>query len=552
MLDRGSDWFRWEPHIHGPGTILNNQFGGPTEWQDYLSALEAAQPVIRAVAVTDYYTTDTYERVLAEKSNGRLPAVELVFPNIELRLDVAAKGGFVNLHLFVSPEDDDHVVQVQRLLGRLQFRAFNDTFDCTRSELIRLGRRFNVAITHDDGALSEGANQFKVNFKDLINVYRDSDWAKKNILIAVAGGAKDGTAGIRAASDQVIREEIEKFADIIFAGSPAQREFWLGQRSLTARQVQDRYGGLKPCLHGSDAHKIEDVGLPFGDRFSWIKGALEFDSLRQACIEPTQRAFVGPEPPPAATPSQVIASVRVHEAPWLTTPEIPLNSGLVAIIGARGSGKTALVDLIAAGADAITPETFEQRSPMNASFLARARPLIGAASVELNWMDGGVSDRSIDGSVDYDASIYPRARYLSQQFVEQLCSSTGLSDRLLEEIERVIFETHPIDSREGAIDFEELLRDRTERHRLARRREAEAVSQISDRIAEELEKERSVELLKSQVTQKTTLVANYTNDRKKLIPRAPISASSATPKSRLRRMLLEREYAVSSIKNRRF
>lgn len=142
MLDRGSDWFRWEPHIHGPGTILNNQFGGPTEWQDYLSALEAAQPVIRAVAVTDYYTTDTYERVLAEKSNGRLPAVELVFPNIELRLDVAAKGGFVNLHLFVSPEDNDHVVQVQRLLGRLQFRAFNDTFDCTRSELIRLGRQY--------------------------------------------------------------------------------------------------------------------------------------------------------------------------------------------------------------------------------------------------------------------------------------------------------------------------------------------------------------------------------------------------------------------------
>ena len=401
MLDRGSDWCRWEPHIHGPGTI-NNQFGGPTEWHDYLSALEAAQPVIRAVAVTDYYTTDTYERVFAEKSNGRLPCVDLVFPNIELRLDVAAKGGFVNLHLFISPEDDDHVVQVQRLLGRLQFRAFNDTFDCTRSELIRLGRQFNATITHDDGALSEGTNQFKVNFKELINVYRDSEWAKKNILIAVAGGAKDGTAGIREASDQVIREEIEKFAHIIFAGSPAQREFWLGQRSLTAQQVRDRYGGLKPCLHGSDAHKIEEVGLPFGDRFSWVKGALEFDSLRQACIEPAQRAFVGPEPPPAATPSQVIASVQVHEAPWLITPEIPLNSGLVAIIGARGSGKTALVDLIATGADAITPETFEQRSPMSASFLARARPLIGAASVELNWMDGGVSDRSLDGSVDYD------------------------------------------------------------------------------------------------------------------------------------------------------
>ena len=32
-----------------------------------------------------------------------------------------------------------------------------------------------------------------------------------------------------------------------------------------------------------------------------------------------------------------------------------------------------------------------------------------------------------------------RARYLSQQFVEELCSSSGVTDALLREIERVIF-----------------------------------------------------------------------------------------------------------------
>jgi hypothetical protein len=69
-----------------------------------------------------------------------------------------------------------------------------------------------------------------------------------------------------------------------------------------------------------------------------------------------------------------------------------------------------------------------------------------------------------------------RARYLSQQFVEDLCSSSGLSDRLLDEIERVIFEAHPIENREGAIDFAERLADHTERHRLARQREAQAVA----------------------------------------------------------------------------
>jgi energy-coupling factor transporter ATP-binding protein EcfA2 len=520
MINRGSEWHRWEPHIHGPGTILNNQFGSPKSWPDYLSALEAARPLIEAVAVTDYYVTDTYERILEEKASGRLPAVELVFPNVELRLDVAtARAGFVNLHLFVSPQDQDHIEQLQRLLARLHFRAFDDRYDCTRSELIRLGKRVNSSIASDAAALSEGANQFKINFNELRDVIGQIDWAKKNILIGVAGGATDGTAGIREAADQTIRAEIEKFADIIFASSSAQREFWLGERALTADQIRERYDGLKPCLHGSDAHKLADVGLPFGDRFSWIKGALEFDSLRQACIEPAGRAFVGPEPPPSGTPSQIIASIRVSDAPWLQTPDIPLNSGLIAIIGARGSGKTALADIIAAGCDAIPLETWEEHPQTSASFLARARSLIGRASVEVRWQAGAASTRLLDGSDSNGPSSYARVRYLSQRFVEDLCSSSGLSDRLLEEIERVIFEAHPMETRDGAIDFAELLEERSQRYRLARQREAQAVAQISDHIATELEKERLVESYTSQVAQKTALIGNYTADRTRLIPK---------------------------------
>lgn len=36
MLNRGSEWRRWEPHIHAPGTVMNNQFSGPNAWGDYL------------------------------------------------------------------------------------------------------------------------------------------------------------------------------------------------------------------------------------------------------------------------------------------------------------------------------------------------------------------------------------------------------------------------------------------------------------------------------------------------------------------------------------
>jgi hypothetical protein len=94
MLNRGSEWHRWEPHIHAPGTVMNNQFTGPNAWDEYLTALERAKPVIEVVAVTDYYVTDTYREVLSHKATGRLPAVSLIFPNVELRLDVATiKGG---------------------------------------------------------------------------------------------------------------------------------------------------------------------------------------------------------------------------------------------------------------------------------------------------------------------------------------------------------------------------------------------------------------------------------------------------------------------------
>jgi len=497
---------------------MNNQFSGPTAWEDYLTALEQAAPTIEAIAVTDYYVTDTYEEVLRHRSAGRLPQTKLVFPNVELRLDVAtAKGGFVNLHLFVSPEDPNHVEELRRLLSRLQFNVMQDRFDCTREDLIRLGKKADPNITDDRAALSYGANQFKVNFQKLREVFSESGWAKKNVLIAVAGGATDGTSGVREAADQTLRREIEGFAHVIFASSEAQREFWLGKRDLAPGDIRARYGGLKPCLHGSDAHKLEDVATPFGNRFSWIKGALEFDALRQACIDPGGRAHVGAEPPASATPSQVIAQIEILDSPWAATPVIPLNPGLVAIIGARGSGKTALADMIAAGCDSITDDSWNADEWANPSFLVRARPLIGDGKVRVNWAAGEPSVRSLDGSDANGPFAYERVRYLSQQFVEELCSSSGLTDGLLREIERVIFEAHPDEERDGALDFEELLEQRATRHRLAREREAEAVSQISDRISTELEKEKLSATYEGQVAQKKKLIDAYTADRAKLV-----------------------------------
>jgi len=154
----------------------------------------------------------------------------------------------------------------------------------------------------------------------------------------------------------------------------------------------------------------------------------------------------------------MIATVEILNAPWMAAPVIPLNSGLVAIIGARGSGKTALADVIAAGCDSISDEAWNGDAWANPSFLVRARPLVGEGKVKVTWAAGGASEiRALDGSDANGPFSYQRVRYLSQQFVEDLCSSSGLTDGLLREIERVIFQAHSEHARDGALDFAELL-----------------------------------------------------------------------------------------------
>ncbi|MGD0103439.1 MAG: hypothetical protein ABSC06_05310, partial [Rhodopila sp.] len=280
-----------------------------------------------------------------------------------------------------------------------------------------------------------------MTFDQLRKLYRNNGWARGNILIAVAGG-DDGTGGLRDAAEATNRKEVESFAHIIFASSRAQREFWLGQRSVPADELRALYNGLKPCIHGCDAHALSTVGKPDEERYTWIKGDPVFDALRQACIDPGSRAYVGAEPPLGAVPSDVIASISLGGASWAKTPRIKLNSGLVAIIGARGSGKTALADVIARGCDA-------GPSPDNRqSFLSRAREFLDNNWVTLRWGSGDEERRHLIEEIDEEC--YPRARYLSQQFVENLCSSYGMTDALLHEIERVVFESQrwPASSRQ--------------------------------------------------------------------------------------------------------
>lgn len=511
---RGSIWHRWDPHIHTPGTILHDQYGGTGAWQSFLGKVESSQPPIRALGITDYLSIDQYEEVLQQKRSGRIQNIGLIFPNVEMRFGIeTAKGSAVNVHLLFSPDDQDHVDQIKRFLERLEFRYLDESYRCCRADLIRLGRKHQPQAKTEQVALSVGVNQFKVSFDQLQEEWGKSNWVRRNCLVAVAAGDRDGTSGLRDPSDSfaALRKSIEAFAHIIFSANPSQIEFWLGRRSATIADLESKWGGMKPCLHGSDAHSGERVGAPDGERLCWIKGDLTFESLRQACMEPEGRVHIGTQPPRESLASHTVQALRVSNASWMTPSEVPLNPGLVAVIGARGSGKTALTDLIAVGGFAFGARLNPK------SFVVRAQEYLGHSRAELAWEHGLVTGNDLQHAHGDDLLDTPQVQYLSQQFVDDLCSSEGLADSLVEEIERVIFNAHPVDERQGASSFKDLYSLRSAAAIEKRARHEQELEVVSRTLAQERQLKQSLAALQKQRAEIAKQIEQDQKDRKGLV-----------------------------------
>lgn len=510
---QGAKWHRWDPHLHAPGTILNNQYRGENASQLFFERLEGSAPRIRAIGITDYYSVDTYVEVRKQKLAGRLPDVDLIFANVEMRYGIGtSKGSPINVHLLVSPEDPDHVEQIRRFLRALTFEAYGETFRCETSDLIRLGRAHDSATVDDRMALETGTNQFKVSPEQLRAAWKGSAWVQENVLVAVAAGGTDGSSGLQNdASQAILRKEIERFAHIIFSSQPKQREFWLGSGAASIDKLDSDWNGCKPCLHGSDAHAPEQVGVPKLDRYCWIKGDISFDSLRQVCLEPGTRAFIGASPPRGALPSHVIASIGITNARWISAPSVPLNSGLVGIIGARGSGKTALADLIAAAGFALSGDLDER------SFVRRARQHLDGSIARLTWEDGTPTEANLADLKNAGLFESSRVQYLSQQFVDRLCSAEGMSDELLAEIERIIYMAHPSEDRMGTTTFRELLDLKAAHGRSMRQSHEEMLTETTTQLNLERERRAALPQLRRQHAEKAAGLEKDRKDRESLI-----------------------------------
>jgi energy-coupling factor transporter ATP-binding protein EcfA2 len=501
--------------MHAPGTLRNDQFQG--DWDGYFRRIAEASPAPVALGITDYFSLRSYKEFVRRRPAGALPSVALVFPNIELRLTIETKARQgINVHLLVSPNDPDHVGRIEEKLSALRYKYNDDWYPLTDEGLKRLGRAHQKSpgLT-DEFALADGANQFKVELGELRRLYESDSWIRSNVLIAVAAG-NDGLAGLAAdASFHSQREELGRFAQVVFSGNPADRSYWLGKHADFAKNGQTP----KPCLHGSDSHKLDDVLRPDQERRCWIRAEPTFDGFRQTLAEPERRVFIGPEPPDGPSDSDVVRSIRFRSADWLQNEEIALNPGLVTVIGSRGSGKTALADLIAFAAES------DEDEPGEASFIKKAGPLLSGLEAEIEWADG--TSQSAEHPRSPYQSKQPRVRYLSQKFVENLCAPDGGGAALDEEIEHVVFSAIPDEDRFQCSDFAELRRVLLDDAHAQQASEREIIREKTKAVAAETKLFKSIQSLTTKHSEAERNRKTLENELKKI----PIKANEKNAKA---------------------
>lgn len=413
LNSEGSIWRRWDLHVHSPASKLQNEFG---TWEEYINALESLQD-ISVLGITDYYSIEGFLKVMEYKKAGRLNNIDLILPNVELRIDtVTSKDRPINIHVIFSPKIVDQIND--KFFRELKYEYAGNTYSCTYNDLIELGKITKNREISNHEALKEGMNQFKVSIDRLESVFsQNKNLFEKNVLTVVANKSTDGVSGIRENSMQIEQRKIYQFADAIFSSRPADREFFLGKASNHPKEkIIENYGSLKPCIHGSDAHKIEKLCKPDMNRYTWIKADPTFNGLLQIIHEPEKRVTIQENNPDLKSDYNIINSIRFIDNNEFSSKEIKLNSGLNTIIGGKSSGKSLLLYKIA---QAISIDELETRmmddkwkNPYSASFIEELK-------FQVNWRNGDSSNFSESKG---------KITYIPQMYINSLSEETANKD----------------------------------------------------------------------------------------------------------------------------
>lgn len=450
----GSVWRRWDLHIHAPGTKLANSFhSGPTTeeiWNRYIDFLENAAP--QAYGFTDYFSCDT-QFLAIEKYRAKYPDTEKVFfVNVEFRLSDAIDANNKNPDLHVIFDNDEvHCKRKQIEHFLLELKTKGDSATGARIPCA------NLSTENDYKSASVSFDDVKDALETVFGL------AKPYLLVFPA--KNDGVKSADRGSPRklLLTDKIDGGCHAFFGDAES------GVYFLKTDRYSEGKSEPKPVVSGSDAHSFEDLERLEGNVVNfpptWIKGELTFRGLQQICFEPSARVFIGAEPPveqrKAQQPTKILTRLQINHVAgydgkngsWFRKVDIPLNPELTAIIGNKGSGKSALVDIIGLLGESRLEEYFGFLSNVSENKKFRRKGYAEHFEAALTWQSGKTTKKTLNQTVDRTQP--ETVRYLPQNYFEQLTNEIEI-EKFRREIEDVVFSHVEETERLGKASFEAL------------------------------------------------------------------------------------------------
>lgn len=446
---KGSEWIKWDLHIHTPYSICNQQYGNSQEegtWEKFIKDLESLPVDFKVIGINDYLFIDGYEKVKKYKESGRLKNIDLILPIIELRLKKFAgneKFKKINYHIIFSDQLTPLTIKQQflsQLYGKFQLSELAENIEwsgaISEESLKDLGNKIKQSVPKKEldkfteSDLELGFNNLCFNEEDVKSILNSSGYLKDDYLTAIGKAEWEQFEW----NDNSIAEKrnIVNSCNFVFISAESVEKFNNARNKLKDGKVNSL---LLDC---SDAHSYSDSSNKdkIGKCFTWIKSIPTFNGLKQILYE-KERVYIGEESPTRADLNKTIKSLIIEKSnSWFDKSEIQINPWSVSMIGGKGTGKTAMLDIIALTANKDWKELEENRD----SFLKKAKKELHGLSTKLVWCDGSEDICELDkiaSPIINKSKDFRRVVYLSQGFISKLCSNTN---ELQRQIEAVIYQ----------------------------------------------------------------------------------------------------------------
>lgn len=499
---RGAEWRQWDLHIHTPASFhwLGKRFNAdPNSTEntvlvdEMIAALNEAKPAV--FALMDYWTFDGWfalKRRLAQEGAPKL--LKRVFPGIELRL-MAPMTGRLNAHVLFSDEIEDQMLRDFKAVLRVELvnRPLSD------DSLVALARMVGEDKLKHHGLIK---NEVDVDFETALRagsvIAEINCDSYKTAIERVPNGYAVGFMPFNTSDGlaEVKWQEHYAYCLGLFKSSPIfetrDLNTWgafVGERTAVNEKWIDNFqsalGGIpRLAVSGSDAHQFKGVlgdnnNRGYGDfpsgKATWIKADPTFLGLLQVIKEPAKRSYIGEYPDKLEEVAQnktfFIDRVEVRknagstvQEEWLSNCDLPLSNDLVAIIGNKGSGKSALADVIALLGNSKQKEHFSFLS--NKRFRAKPKELAKHFRGQITWCDQTKS-AAVPLSDDPESTSVELVRYIPQAHFEKLCNDhvSGRSDVFENELRAVIFAHTSQAIRQKALDFDQLIEQQESSYR---------------------------------------------------------------------------------------